>query len=88
MRHPPPPPPPLSFAPFLPSSTPSLTHLFGASSVASLVRGETLEIFTVLCLAASLVGILRAVLFFATTLRASTSLHSRAIASVMAAPMW
>lgn len=57
-------------------------------SLASVVRGDTLELYSALCGAASIFAVLRAVLFFATTLNASTTLHGRALSGVFAAPMW
>eukprot|EP00966_Prymnesium_polylepis_P013353 308181-Prymnesium_polylepis.1 len=57
-------------------------------SLAELVRGGSVEPFVAFCTTAAGAAVLRAVLFFATTLRASTSLHGAAFSSVLSAPMW
>lgn len=57
-------------------------------SLAGVVAGEPLTVYGTLCGAAAVGAVLRAVLFFATSLHASTSLHGRALSSVLAAPMW
>lgn len=57
-------------------------------SLAAVVEGASLELYASLCGGAALAAVLRAVLFFATTLHASTSLHGRALGATLRAPMW